>query len=78
MVESEYLEEAEIDQHLELASSVDQCSVRVLDWVDHALENQKGPEIVPSFSKFATCINIESGSHQHRMCPQRELHLGHR
>ena len=67
MVETEYFEESEIDQHLELASSVDRRSDRVIDWVDHALENQKGPEVVPSSSKFATCINIESGSHQHRI-----------
>ena len=66
MVETEYLEESEIDQHLELVSSVDRRSDRVNDWVDHALENQKGPEVVPSSSKFETCINIESGSHQHR------------
>ena len=44
MVETECLEEAEVDQHLELASSVDRRSDRVKDWVDHALENQKGPE----------------------------------
>ena len=37
----EYLEESEIDQHLELASSVDRRSDRVNDWVDHTLENQK-------------------------------------
>ena len=66
MVETIYLEESEIDQHLELASSVDRRSDRVNNWVDHALENQKGPEVVPSSSKFATCINTESGSHQHR------------
>ena len=66
MVETEYLEETEIDQHLELASSVDRRSDRVNDWVNHALENQKRPEVVPSSSKFATCINKESGSHQHR------------
>ena len=66
MVETEYLEESEIDQHLELASSVDRRSDRVNDWVDHALENQKGPKVVPSSSKFENCINIESGSHQHR------------
>ena len=66
MVETEYLEESEIDQHLELASSVDRRSDRVNDWVDHALENQKGPEVVPSSSKFETCINIESHSHQNR------------
>ena len=66
MVETEYLEESEINQHLELASSVDRRSDRVNDWVDHALENQKGPEVVPSSSKFETCINIESGSHQNR------------
>ena len=66
MVETEYLEEFEIDQHLELASSVDRRSDRVNDWVDHALENQKGPEVIPSSSKFATCINTESGSHQSR------------
>ena len=46
MVETEYLKKAEIDQHLELASSVNRRSARVNDWVDHALENQKGPEIV--------------------------------
>ena len=40
MVETEYLEESEIDQHFELASSVDRRSDRVNDWVDHALENQ--------------------------------------
>ena len=39
VVETEYLEESEIDQHLELASSVDRRSDRVNDWVDHALEN---------------------------------------
>ena len=66
MVETEYLEESEIDQHLELAPSVDRRSDRVNDWVDHALENQKGPEVVPSSSKFETCINTESGSHQNR------------
>ena len=66
MVETEYLEESEIDQHLELASLVDRRSDRVNDWVDHALENQKGPKVVPSSSKFENCINIESGSHQHR------------
>ena len=38
MVEIEYLEEAEIDQHLELPSSVDRRSERVNDWVDHKLE----------------------------------------
>ena len=43
MVETEYLEESEIDQHLELSSSVHRRSDRVNDWVDHALENQKGP-----------------------------------
>ena len=63
MVETEYREESKIDQ---LASSVDRRSDRVNDWVDHALENQKGPEVVPSSSKFATCINTESGSYQHR------------
>ena len=41
MVEIEYLEESEIDQHLEQASSVDRRSDRVNDWVDHALENPK-------------------------------------
>ena len=41
LVKTEYLEESEIDQHLELASSVDRRSDRVNDWVDHALENQK-------------------------------------
>ena len=46
MVETEYLKEAEIDQHLELASSVNRRSARVNDWVDHSLENQKAPEIV--------------------------------
>ena len=56
MVKTEYLEEFEIDQHLELASSVDRRSDRVNDWVDHALENRKGPEVVPSSSKFETCI----------------------
>ena len=66
MVETEYLEESEIDQHLQLASSVDRRSDRVNDWVDHAVENQKGFEVVPSSSKFATCIYTESGSHQHR------------
>ena len=66
MVETEYLEESEIDQHLELASSVNRRSDRVNDWVDRALENQKGLKVVPSSSKFETCINIESGSHQHR------------
>ena len=66
MDETEYLEESEIDQHLELASSVDCRSDRLNDWVDHALENQKGPKVVPSSSKFENCINIESGSHQHR------------
>ena len=66
MVETEYLEESEIDQHLELASSVDRRSDRVNDWVDHALENQKGPKVVPSSSKFENCINMVSGSHQHR------------
>ena len=66
MLKTEYLKESEIDQHLELASSVDRRSDRVIDWVDHALENQKGPEVVPSSSKFETCINIENGSHQHR------------
>ena len=66
MFETEYLEESEIEQHLELASSVDCRSDRVNDWVDHALENQKGPKVVPSSSKFETCINIESGSHQLR------------
>ena len=66
MVETEYLEDSEIDHHLELASSVDRRSDRVNDWVDHALENQKGPEVVPPSSKFETCINIESGSHQNR------------
>ena len=65
MVETEYLEESEIDQHLELASSVDRRSDKVNDWVDHALENQKGPKVVP-FSKFENFLNIESGSHQHR------------
>ena len=38
MVKIEYLEEAEIDQHLELPSSVDRRSERVNDWVDHKLE----------------------------------------
>ena len=66
MVETEYLEESEIDQHFELASSVDRRSDRVNDWVDHALENQKGPKVVPSSSKFENCISIESGSHQHK------------
>ena len=66
MVETDHLEESEIDQHLELASSVDRHSDRVNDWVDHALENQKGPEVVPSSSKFETYINLESGSHQNR------------
>ena len=66
MLETEYLEETEIDRHLELVSSVDRRSDRVNDWVDHALEIQKGPEVVPSSSKFATCINTESCSHQHR------------
>ena len=66
MVETEHLEESETDQHLELASSVDRRSGKINDWVDHALENQKGPEVAPSSSKFATCINTESGSHQHR------------
>ena len=69
MVETEYLDESEIGQHLELASSVDRRSDRVNDWVDHALENQKGPEVVPPSSKFDTCINIESGSHHHRNLP---------
>ena len=69
MVETEYLEQSEIDQHLVLASSVDRCSDRAIDWVDHALENQKGPEVVPSSSKFEFCINIESGSHQNRNVP---------
>ena len=64
-VETEYLKESETDQHLELASSADRRSDTVNDWVNHALENQKGPEVVPSSSKFETCINIESGSHQH-------------
>ena len=79
LLETEYLEESEIDQHLDLASSVDCLSHRVNDWVDHAIENQKGPEVVPSSSKFATCINTESGSHQHRIVstagtsPQRSL-----
>ena len=79
LVETEYLDESEIDQHLDLASSVDCRSHRVNDWVDHAIENQKGPEVVPSSSKFATCINTESGSHQHRnvstagASPQRSL-----
>ena len=66
MVETEYLEESEIDHHLELASSDDRRSDRVNDWVDHALENQKRPEVVPSSSKFETYINKESGSHQNR------------
>ena len=66
MVETEYLQMSEIDQHFELASSVDLPSDRVIDWVDHALENQKEPGLVPSSSKFATCMNIESGSHQYR------------
>ena len=66
MAETEYLEESEIDQHLEPASSVDCRSDRVNDWIYHALENQKGPEVVPSSSKFETCINIESGSHQNK------------
>ena len=66
IVEIEYLEEAEIDQHLELAFSVDRRSDSVNDWVDDALENQKVNEVVPSSLKFANCINTESGSHQHR------------
>ena len=66
MVETEYLEESEIDQHLELASSVDRRSDRANDWVIYALENQKGPEVVPSSSRFETCLNIENGSHQNR------------
>ena len=57
MVETEYLEESEIDQHLELASSVDRRSDRVNDWVDHALENQKGPKVIPSSSKFENSAN---------------------
>ena len=73
MVETEYLEESEIDQHLELASSVDRRSDRVNDWVDHALENQKGPKVVPSSSKFENCINLESGSHQHRNVSTAEI-----
>ena len=83
MVETEYLEESEIDQHqhLELASSVDRRSDRVNDWFDHTLENQKRPEVVPSSSKFETCINIESGSHQNRnvstagASPRRSLRI---
>ena len=46
--------------------SVDRRSDRVNDWIYHALENQKGPEVVPSSIKFETCINIESGSHQNK------------
>ena len=57
MIETDYLEESEINQHLELASSVDRRSDRL---------NQKGHKVVPSSSKFATCKNTESGSHQHR------------
>ena len=45
MVKTEYLEESEIDQHLELLSSVDCRSDRVNDLVDHSLKNQKGPEV---------------------------------
>ena len=65
MVETECLEESEKDQHLELASSVSRRSDRVNDLIDHALENQKGPVVVPSSSKFATCEITESGLHQH-------------
>ena len=60
MVETEYLEKSEIDQYLELASSVDHPSDRVNEWVDHALENQKGPEVVPSSSKFETFMSFTS------------------
>ena len=42
--ETECLKEAEINQHLELAYPVDCRSDRVNDWVNHALENQKGPD----------------------------------
>ena len=65
MVETEYLEEAEKDQHSELASPVDRRSDSASDWVNQALEILKGPEVLPFSSKFANCINAESGSHQH-------------
>ena len=35
VVETEYFEETEIDQHLELSYSVDRRSEKVNDWVDH-------------------------------------------
>ena len=66
MVETEYFEETEIDQHLELSLSVDRCSERANEQVDHALENQKGPEVVSSSSKFVTGINTESSRHQNK------------
>ena len=53
IVQTEYLEEAEKDQHLELLSLVD-CTKRVNDWVHHALEKQIEPDIVPFPLKFAT------------------------
>ena len=65
-IENGYLKESEMDQHLELSSSLDRLSERVSNWVDQEIENQKGPELVPSYLKFATRINRESGKHQHR------------
>ena len=43
IIETEYLKEPDLDQHLQLSSRIDRCSERVEDWVGHALENQKGP-----------------------------------
>ena len=63
MVETVYLEESEIDQHLELAPSVDRRSDRVNDWIDHALERTRGSSV---FFEVCNLYKYKSGSHQHR------------
>ena len=69
IVETEYLEETKIDQHLELSVSVHRHSERVNDWVLRALESKKRPEVVPSSLKFVTCINTESFTNQNKKIP---------
>ena len=64
MVETVYLEESEIDQHLELAPSVDRRSDRLNDWVDHALERTRGSSV---FFEVCNLYKYKSGSHQHRL-----------